>query len=225
MVRIKASKRTLHVLTGTAIVLFIGCGFMYFNRQSKLENMDRELAKAQSSLMNSHETVAKLDEAENDYRAAQAKLSVLEDGVSSKNYVPTLLRQLEELGKQNNLHVMAVRPKAPEVTPPAAAGSDKSSSGSKTPSKDIPPYDKLDVDIEVNGSYASAVHFLQALTSFPKIIAVKNVQITPLTDDKKKGGLAPLSVKFSATAFIMKEDTGEKKTEEAETSKPQPART
>jgi Tfp pilus assembly protein PilO len=222
MLKIKASKTTLQVLTGTAVLLFIGCVFLYFNRAARLDEMDHQLEKAQSVLSDNQQVVKQLDDIESSYRSAHTKLDVLESGVSKKAYIPTLLKQLEELGRENNLTVVAVRPKSPDA-PTAATGS-KDASASTTSAKDAPPYDKINVDIEVNGSYNSAVHFLQALTSFPKIIAVNNVQITPLTNEKNMG-MAPLSVRFSTTAFIMKEQDDDDETEESRNPGSQPSKT
>lgn len=211
MPKISPSKKVFIGMIAAAVLLFLVCGFTYYNRASRLHVLGVQLKDKEQKLADSEKIVKQLTEIEQDYLDAQAKLGILESGVSTKAYVPTLLRQLEEMGKSVNLRVVGVRPKAPEVIAAASESSsdDKSSSSSSNKKKEE-PYDKLNIEIDVNGKYWDVARFLRQITSFPKIIAVNDLQVNPLAQGDIAGS-PMLSVKFNTTAFILKETAPVKK--------------
>ncbi|MHB0913264.1 MAG: type IV pilus inner membrane component PilO [Armatimonadota bacterium] len=196
MLNIRPSKNVFIALICVGILLVGACGFIYFTQAKKLGKLQAVKVKKQETLTNSQVTARRLDEVEARYLDAQATLGVLEKGVSTKAYVPTLLRQMEDLGKSVNLRVVGVRPQV-QVVAPVADGEEKA---------EPEPYDKLNLDIEVNGKYKDVVNFLSEITRFPKIVAVNSVQISPVgATDRVKSPM--LSVKLSCTAFILKSST------------------
>ena len=198
MLQIKPSKATLFCLVGIAVVLLLTCGFIYCNRASRLHNLKTKLDEKQQKLDDSKQVARRLSRVEQEYLDAQARLGTLEKGVSRKAYVPTLLRQLEDLGKSANLRVTGVRPRLNvEVN--------KNAQDTKGKPKKPEPYDKLDIDMEIAGKYHDVMSFLQRITSFPKIIAVRDLQINPKNDDKAGLTSPELAVRLSTTAFILKE--------------------
>jgi Tfp pilus assembly protein PilO len=189
--------------------MLVAGGFAYYSFASRLGKLNVEISKKQTKLDNSEEITRRLARVEQEYTDAQVKLGALEKGVSTKSYVPTLLRQIEDLGKSVNMRVVGVRPQiaiAAPVQAPASSDGDKGDKP-KVVRKKPDPYDKLDIDIEVTGKYCDVARFLYKVTSFPKIIAVNSVQITPVSGSSSKGtiGSPDLSVKLGTTAFIMKD--------------------
>lgn len=214
MLQIKPSKNMLIYLGIVAAVMLLICGFVYCNRSSKLGALEAKITDRRQKLEDSEKTAKQLSNIEQNYMDAQATLGTLEKGVSSKAYVPTLLRQLEELGKIVNLRVVSIRPKSVVEAPIVVNTEDGKKKADATPKAD--PYDKLDIDIEVNGKYWDTVNFIHKITSFPKIIVVKNVQVTPANQSKDLMGSPMLSVRLNTTAFILKE-TEEKAVRKSET--------
>lgn len=214
MLKINPSKKALGIMTGGAVLLFLACGLLFFNLNSRLNTLQARVDEKEQKLAGSRKIARQLSDVEQEYQDAQAKLAILESGVSTKAYVPTLLRQIEDLGKSVNLRVVGVRPKAPEVQPAPVS---KSADGEKPKEKKkVDPYDKLDIDINVNGKYWDVVRFLDKITCFPKIIAVNNLKINQLAQDKAKGS-PTLDVQLNTTAFILKETAPQAK---QETTKP-----
>lgn len=202
MFRIKPSKKSLLCLGVAAILLLLVCSFAYWNLAGRHGVLNKQIVQKEQKLSNSEAIMRRLYAVEQDYMDAQTKLGALEQGVSTKSYVPTLLRQIEELGKSVNMRVVGVRPKPAVATPPPPT----SSEGSKKVVTGKPdPYDKLDIDVEVKGKYADVMHFLHKITSFPKIIAVNSVQISPEGGQKEELVSPLLSVRLGTTAFILKE--------------------
>ncbi len=203
-------KRMLIGLACCAVLILVTCGFLYANRAGKLHGLQKELGLKQEQLNNSQKIADRLPIARREFLDAQAQLGFLEQGVTSKVYVPTFLRQIEELGRENHLKVVAVRPQPAQTKPATSAKSsaadaeagDKKKSAAKPPPPD--PYDKLELDMEVSGKYWDVVRFMYDITSFPKIIAVNDIQISPSGQTDVKSSPA-LSVRFNATAFILKQ--------------------
>jgi len=201
MPRIKPSKKALICLVSLALVLLLVCGFTYHKGASKLRALNVNIQEKQERLADSEQVAKRLSAVEQRYFDAQTTLGALEQGVSTKAYLPTLLRQVEELGKKVNLRVVGVRPRPVEQPSTSAkpAEGEKKASQPKKPE----PYDKLDIDLEINGKYWDVVRFLEEITYFPKIITVNDVQISPV---KQCTDTAPpmLAVRLSTTAFILK---------------------
>ena len=123
-------RRMLIGLACCAVLVLVTCGFVYCNRAGKLNVLRREQMQKQGQLDNSQKIADRLPAARREFLDAQAKLSFLEQGVSSKVYVPTFLRQIEELGKKNNLRVIGIRPKPAETKPmPSARPAGESKDG------------------------------------------------------------------------------------------------
>jgi len=201
------SKRTFISLVLGVILMLGVCTFTYCNRMGKLRVVQAEVEQKQEKLANSERVANYLSAAEDEYLNAKAMLSFLEQGVSTKVYVPTFLRQIEELGKKVNLRVVGVRPQ-PAREPPPAARSSAACEEEKTQAEAEPePYDKMAIDIEINGKYQDVVRFLYEITSFPKIVAVNDVKVNTVGQTKRLASPL-LSVKLKATAFILKEQAG-----------------
>lgn len=206
---VKPSKKALICLVSIAVLILIGCGFMYANRASRLAVLEKQIADKQQRLADGEQVARRLSDVERRYEDAQVTLGILEQGVSTKAYVPTLLRQLEETGKSVNLRVTGVRPKPAERVarvPNQAESGAETDTATNTEAKkaEEPPYDKLDLDIQLSGKYWDVVRFLSKITSFPKIITVNDMQIS--TEGQPTGlGSPELMVKINATAFILKE--------------------
>ncbi len=209
MLRIKPTKKSLICLAGVAILLLCAGGFAYYSFSSKLGVLQAEITKKQTKLDHSEEITCRLASVEQQYADAQVQLGQLEKGVSNRTYVPTLLRQIEDLGKSVNMRVVGVRPKVVVnlPPPPPPPSEDGKTEQKKVAPKPPDPYDKLDIDIEVTGKYCDAARFLYKITSFPKIIAVNTVQMTPASSAAgiQVLGSPKLTIKLGTTAFILKE--------------------
>ncbi|MHB1000603.1 MAG: type IV pilus inner membrane component PilO [Armatimonadota bacterium] len=202
MLAIKPSKKAFVGLICIAVTLLIVDGYLYYNRSSKLSVLQAELQVKSDKLENSTQIARRLESVETRYTDVQTQLGALEQGVSTRAYVPSLLRQLEDLGRNNNLRVEGVRPIPVIKQQPAST-----ETGAKKP---VEPYDKLNIEIQIVGNYWDIVSFIDQITAFPKIIAVREVQLIPSTasqSDKSKSSRNLLSAKLSTTAFILKNQT------------------
>ncbi len=142
----------------------------------------------------------------------------MESNVTTYSYVPTLLKQLEQVGESANVKVIGVRPEqskeksgtrklssgaqAANGNIEGASQTNTSSENKQTPSK---PYDELSIAVEIQSTYMNALDFIYRLTRFPKVIAVNSVEMAPV--DTEFAGSPTLNVKMKITAYIIKEST------------------
>ncbi|MCE5322004.1 type 4a pilus biogenesis protein PilO [bacterium] len=219
-VNLKPSSKGITALIIIAVVIFFGCTLAYVAVAGKLKGTAAELKSKEEKVAQSKEIAQKLEESKLNYLDARSQIRFLESSVTTSAYVPTLLKQLEYLGKSVNLNVIGVRPQAiKEQTGPrklssgaqAAAGNveaaseQRSQPGSQAVKTKTAPYDELNIDIEVEGKYMNALDFLYKLTSFPKIIAVNNVQMSPAGSEQVIGSPS-LNIRMSITAYVLKDD-------------------
>lgn len=228
-VSLKPSAKGVTVLVIVAVLILFGCVLAYLGAAGKLKGATAELRDKEKQLAASQEMAQKLERSKLDYLDARSQVRYLESSVSTHDYVPTLLKQIEHLGTSVKLDVLGVRPQ-PESksTQPRSVSSGKRAAegdvqGASQPRgndkkeepEKRPPYGELKIDLEINGEYLNALDFLYKLTSFPKIIAVNTMEMAPA---QCKGGLVSptLSIRMNVTAFITREDKPAAKPETAD---------
>jgi Tfp pilus assembly protein PilO len=218
---LKASSKSVTALIVVAAVVLFGCLLTYVAAAGKIKAAVAELERKEKEVAESRLMAQKLEKSKLDYLDARSQVRNLEASVSTKEYVPTMLKQLEHLGRSVNLKVLSVRPapapkttasrsissgaKASEGNVEAASKPKSGEAGGQAVKKPAQPYTELKVDLEIEGRYMNALDFLYKLTSFPKIVAVNAVEIQP-ESDKAAIGAPRLTVKMNATAFVLKDD-------------------
>lgn len=207
--QIRPSKKALMWLVSLAMILLLSGGAIYHNRAKKLNEISAQIELKEKELNSSERIARRLNAVETRYLDAQATLGALEQGVSSKTYVPTLLRQVEELAKKSNLKVVGVRPKPVELKAAARPASEESKDKNAEPKNKREPYDRLDLDLEVTGKYWDMVRFIEQITCFPKIVTVNDVQMAP-DGSPPDTGSPDLKAKLSTTAFILRDEPASK---------------
>ncbi|MHB9036118.1 MAG: type 4a pilus biogenesis protein PilO [Armatimonadota bacterium] len=220
-VSLKPSSKGVTALIIVAVVIFFGCTLAYLAAAGKLKSAAAEMAAKEKNVAESKEIAQKLEESKLNYLDSRSQIRFLESSVTTEAYVPTLLKQLEFLGRSVNLRVIGVRPEAvvAKAAPrklssgaqaangnvEAASEESKSQANGQTAKKAEPPYDELKIDVEAQGKYMNALDFLYKLTSFPKIVAVDGVQMSPGSSEREIVGSPVLSIKMSVTAFVFKD--------------------
>lgn len=201
-----AAKRLVPILLGAAGVVLLGGGGVLVGLNSKLTTLQTSAQQKDAEVSSSQQIARRYQATLDNYNQTQAHIQYLESSVSDRAYVPTLLAQIQALAAQTHLSVAAIRPtaSAPAAPPaPAPASGDSSGGVPSAAAKKTapPPYDTMDVAVDVAGSYADTSMFLYSLTRFPKIVSVDSVQMHPGT--APKGGLAPITTNLKLTAFMF----------------------
>ncbi len=220
-VNLRASSKGVTALMIVAAVILFGCVLGYLAAAGKIRSATAELKSKEKEVAESRQIAQKLEKSKLDYLDARSQVRCLEASVSTQDYIPTLLKQIEHLGRSVNLTVRGVRPAPPPVVnkPRSLSSGAKASEGNvedaskreggtgqaATPTKKAPdPYEELKVDIEVEGRYMHALDFLYKLTSFPKIIAVNSIDMSPACSTATMSS-PTLNMKMNITAFVLKD--------------------
>jgi Tfp pilus assembly protein PilO len=222
-VSLKPTQKGVTVLIVAAAMILACCLLGCVGAVQKTRAVDSERAAVEKQVRESQTIAQTQRDSENKYNDTRAQIRCLESSVSTQAYVPSLLKQIEHLGRSVHLRVVGVRPKAPdpnaglakkmqaEAASQGGQGANGSAPAAAAAKPEPPkPYDELQVDLELEGSYMDALDFLYRLTSFPKIIAVNNVQMTPDSSDNISAS-PKLTIRINATAFVFKETSRSKK--------------
>lgn len=194
---LKPTRQTCIALGVMMGVCLVASGGLYAWQEGQIGDLRNQVRVKQNDLNNSEKIAKDLETVKLENTQTRSELRFLETSVSAGEYVPTLLKQTEDLAKSTNLHVGALRPTLePAPVPPT----DKEQRKKFVPQ----PYNKLKIDLDVSGKYWDVAQMLYKLTDFPKILTVDTIQVTP--DSPKPGQVADLKVSIKLTGFIFPND-------------------
>ncbi|MEI7575707.1 MAG: type 4a pilus biogenesis protein PilO [Armatimonadota bacterium] len=174
------------------VVFLAGMGIVYLTYAS-LGEQERALQVLKSELKDDKAVQKEMDESKLKINKLKSKLSHLEHGIPEAAYIATMLHELEEFGKKNNLQILSVRPVL----------ADKSKKeGDKTKKS---AYEEQNIAVKGRGTYGDAMRFVDALRNFPKIVAVKSFTIVPKDSGKIEPGSPPLEFDIALQAYAFKD--------------------
>lgn len=177
------------ILAASMVVVGGGLSFMAFNSVSAAKE---NLRKLQSESKDAKTLQKDVETSQASLLESRNKLDHLEKGVQTYAYVPTMLSELEKLGKASGLSVVGVRPMPKQVSP------NKQAEG-EAPKKKA--YDELDIEIKGRGNYRAVMTFVAALERFPKIVASRAVELSPKNDPGEDK--SSLDVTISLRGFVF----------------------
>ncbi len=179
----------------SVLALLGGGGACYLQLQN-LDYFSKRVDELQAQLSKQGDVETQLEEITQRVQVSQEKLDHLEQGVPQRAYMPTLMTEIEALGKRNGILVTGVRPMAAKfVAPPK--------SGAKTDAPTRKAYEEQDVEVKGNGHYLKVLAFLSELERFPKIVSVQAVTLTPKNDLNAKGDKSSLEITVEIKAFLF----------------------
>jgi Tfp pilus assembly protein PilO len=186
----------------SAVVGFSGVIFL----MSKSNEASGEFSSLKKELKDENKVQKEFLSGKSKLIASQEKLDHLEAGVPSSAYVPTLLSELEHVGKEKGLILTGVKPKPVKEEKLSA---DDKKKGKKL---EVKAYNELAIEVKGMGKYLSLPHFVQALESFPKIVGVTAIDISPKSGVQylDENGQSPLEMTVLLKAYAFPEP-GEKK--------------
>ena len=190
--KLNLTPKSFYALTG--VVAAVGAGLMWMTNSSisaqvsHIETLKKEVRDEKTVLK-------ELDESKKKVEDLKFKLVHLEAGVQDFAYIPTMLKELEQFGKKNNLDITQVKPLITPVTPGKEEDKHKSA------------YQELNISVKGRGTYENSLKFLEAIKVFPKIVAVRTVSLSPHLDNtSKKYGKPVLELELELRAYAFKDD-------------------
>ena len=194
----------LTVLAGSAL------SYMQFSAYSEVS---ADVEKLKQNAKDPAEVQTELDQAIVRLNETRSKLTHLEQSVPEMEYIPTMLKELEKLGKECGIDVTGVRP----IPRQAAKAPVKNENGEVTKVA-RKPYIELDIEVKGRGHYGSVMKFIHGLTVFPKIVAARTVSLQPKNDSKQiAAGTAPkLDVTIELRSYLFPADGSTKPVDDSE---------
>src|SRR4051794_120172 len=108
--RLKVNKNTISILVGALGLMVIGFGGVFLLQRTALESSSRSLKQLERELAEGHQVARRQQMAEQLLEQDRSQIRFLESGVSDSAFVPTLLKQLEDLATNTHNRVLGVRP-------------------------------------------------------------------------------------------------------------------
>ena len=148
-------------------------------KKDQIEVLKKEITKQEQDISKSQSMVQRLDQLKAENERIRAELKALEQYLPEEKEISSLLKQIEGLGREAQLEILAWNP----------ASKRRHSSGIVY---------EVPVSISLTGSYHSLGRFFSSLTQLDRIVNVNNINLASPT---LKGNEAVLSISFSAVTF------------------------
>jgi len=192
---LRPSKQTVIILGVLIGVVLASTAGLFALSASK--NAERDaVIKTKTQQVNDSSVIAKqLGAKEDEYNRVKSRIGRLETSVSEGDYVPTLMKQLENLAKTNSLRIVS---QSQSFEPAPEPPTDKEARKTFVSQ----PYDKEKINLVVKGHYNDLSRFLYRLTEFPKILSVDTLDIKPQGTDEGQSPI--LSVTIDMTGYLFK---------------------
>ena len=116
-VSLKPSSKGVTALVVVAVLILFGCVLAYVAAAGRIESESAKLESRENQVSDSAQIAQKLEASRLAYLDSQARVRFLESTVATQDYIPTLLKQIEHLGKSVHLRVVGVRPVAKVEAP------------------------------------------------------------------------------------------------------------
>jgi len=191
--------RLAGTMAAIAILGVAASGVVYALHRSETDRMLARIDSKLDAARNGERTAKQLETVRSEESRLDAQLRDLEASVTPSLYVPSLLRQVDQLARSMQLDVVSIR-HVFEQTPVAAP--EGSSEEVKKAFRPL-PYDKDNIDLEVRGRYWTIAKFVHNMTRFPKILAVESVSQQPVSGETSQPGL--LVARIRLTGFVFKD--------------------
>ncbi|MER3496675.1 MAG: hypothetical protein C4320_07850, partial [Armatimonadota bacterium] len=177
----------------SGVVAVAGAGLVYTTYMG-LSEAEARVAALRQQARDEKAVRRELASAASDIAVLRAKLRHLEEGVPPFAYVPSMAKELELTGRSHGLEILGVRP----MPDPAA----KKDAGDR---KSAPPYQEMIIAVKARGSYGSVMRFVQSLTTFQKIVAVRMLTLSPKVKSDNPMGAPSLDADIEIRAYVFKD--------------------
>lgn len=187
------------------------------SKSGQLQELNATLASKQNELVEARLKVKQLPKMEQQYKDLSQQVAILEKVLPTEAYIPTFLNQLQTLAGQTENDVLLIKPEAKrklrasaanDSEAPASEGGAAATSSAPAAKPTAALYDEMGIQLDLEGTYWSALNFLEKLQAFPKMIAVNEVTMKPKSGSKSQSGAdddLKLDISLRLTAVMAKE--------------------
>ncbi len=204
------ANRAFWVLASIALallVLFLVVCVSMANALRVLRAEETDTRQRLAELQNAVNSVS-IEQLEKQNRELDAILSVLEQDLPQRAYVPTLLKQIESEALLTGNDISEARPgewhEGKVITRSGAQASASANEGQDSAAElQGQRYDELDLVLRFRGSFESGFALLKGMGSLRKMLFVKEITIQRRGNQLRPDGGAEADMDFDVTAFIL----------------------
>jgi type IV pilus assembly protein PilO len=158
------------------LLMGVGYYYLYYKEASvRVDNLEKQLANLQHEIKQQEVIAKNLPSFKAEVKRLEEQLTLLLEQLPNSAEIPSLLKNVSDLGKESGLEFLKFAPSA-EVR------------------KDF--YAEIPVSIAVSGSYHSFVLFADKVSHLPRIVNLSNIAFS----SPKPGGGNQMSVNVGCTA-------------------------
>ncbi len=160
------SKRAKIIVFIIFILVFsyLNYSYIYLPRNSRIENLDREISVLQNKIEEGKRIYARLGELRKEYQDLIEKMEFMEVLLPKEKEIPEFLVMLQETMDEFNIDFTNFAPQ------------------SIIQEKDA-LYARLPINMTYNANYFEVIRFLDRLENFPRIVDVRDLNLNPTGDD------------------------------------------
>jgi Tfp pilus assembly protein PilO len=179
------------IFLGLAALALVVGGFLVYSQYNGVTAKQEEVDKLTVEVQKAATLGRDLEASNKRLGDLKVKLAHLERGVQDYQYVPTLLKELEQVGNANGIQVLGIRPTI------------KQASTAPDEKQIRKAYDELTIEVKGRGSYGAVLKFLQGLQRFPKVVAARTLSLTPKQEAVSKPGSPGLDMVVELKVFVF----------------------
>lgn len=172
------------------VVVFAGGGATYW-QYSAVSTAKAKIAQIETEIPSEKELQKSLSDSSAKLSEYKEMVQHLEKGVPDIAYIPTLMKELEQVGVDLDIDVIGVRPVPQSFM-----------SGANGDSEENTDYDEIELEVTIRGHYEDSKRFLDALEQFSKIVAVTKVNMKP-ERAMGDGGKEQIETKITVSAYVF----------------------
>ncbi|HEV2360053.1 MAG TPA: type 4a pilus biogenesis protein PilO [bacterium] len=172
-----------------AIVLLGGIVFKYLiydPQQAQYETLVTARDAAAAELARDERVIARAEQDRAEYDRIRTYIATVEQKLPLREEIPALLTAMEQFTQRVGVTFQSIRPGSLTPVTAPSTGSPAPQTGSRVqrPAPGQPPtrataYSSVPVDITVTGTFAQTVEYLRGLRSFPRLVIVDSISLTP----------------------------------------------
>ena len=172
---------THKILLAIVLSAVVAAGYYYVYyvpKEAELEVLDRELKGLQARRDQEKIKTQNLEQFRKEVQELELKLTLLLEQLPSSAEIPSLLKNISDLGKESGLDFLKFSP------------------GGEVPRGF---YAEIPVSIIVSGDYHSFVHFADQVSKYPRIVNLLNISFSGPRPGR--GGVVRSTVSCTATTY------------------------
>jgi len=226
-----SANKNLLIIIGLIAEIALGAVFFiyyYQPRQARITELETIVAKKQKQVREIQVTQKLLEETKQEIARLKSEIVRIERFFPENVFIPRVLVLVENLAEATNMNVESLKPstkgrkgskssvarEGASRPAPAAATKDPA----KTKFDEKKEYSTSDIEFKASGTFRNLHNFMNELTTFPKLVVVDSLSLSPGKIDSVDGGAEQeieigehvmLKVDMPLTFYIQKQQQPE----------------